>query len=130
HPLDISFDEALAELKRTLGGDYNRHRLWLSIDTVFLIASGVVAIVPGPNLIAYFFAFRVVGHWLSMRGAAQGIHRIAWSGRPCAPLSELRQASQLEPRARTQRIDAIARLLHLQNLTRFYERLTVRHTTR
>jgi hypothetical protein len=130
HPSDMNFDDAVAEVKRTLGGDYNRHRLWLIVDTVFLIASGAVAIVPGPNLIAYFFAFRVVGHWLSMRGASQGMHRIEWSSRPCPPLTELREASQLDPRARNLRIGAIARLLHLQNLTRFYERLTVRHTTR
>ena len=51
--------------------DHDRHRIWLVVNTVLLVLSAVLALVPGPNLVAYYFAFRVVGHWLSMRGAAR-----------------------------------------------------------
>ena len=53
---------------------------------VLLIVSGVLALVPGPNVLAYYFAFRVVGHWLSMRGARQGL-RPARMERPAVPES-------------------------------------------
>lgn len=127
HPSDIAEDDAVTIIKRLLKGDYDRHRVWLIIDSTLFVVSGVFFFVPGPNLIAYFFAFRLVGHWLSMRGASQGLHRIAWTGKPCTPLLELRQAATLEPVARAHRVEAIGRVLHLQHLTRFYERLYVRH---
>ena len=31
--------------------------------------SGLLFLVPGPNVIAYYFAFRMVGHYFSLRGA-------------------------------------------------------------
>lgn len=126
HPQDMTFDQVLALIRRTLQRDYERHRLWLVIDSAGLIASGPVALVPGPNVLAYYFAFRVVGHWLSMRGAAQGLHRVSWSGRPCPPLTELRDVAMLEPPARDARIHDVAARLRLQHLTAFFERVAVR----
>ena len=127
HPQDMTFDQVLALIRRTLQRDYERHRVWLVVDTLGLIASGPVALVPGPNILAYYFAFRVVGHWLSMRGAAQGLHRVSWSGRPCPPLTELRDVAMLEPPARDARIHDVAARLRLQHLTTFFERVAVRH---
>jgi hypothetical protein len=127
HPQDMTFEQVMTLIRRTLQRDYERHRLWLVLDTLFLIASGALMLVPGPNLVAYYFAFRVVGHWLSMRGAAQGLHHVVWSGRPCPPLGELRDLAVLEPRARDQRIHDIAARLRLQHLSTFFERVTVRH---
>jgi hypothetical protein len=127
HPQDMPFDEVLTLIRRALRRDYERHRLWLVVDTLGLIASGAVMMVPGPNLLAYYFTFRVVGHWLSMRGAAQGIHRVAWSSRPCPPLAELRDVAALDPRARDQRVHDIAARLRLQHLSTFFERVRFRH---
>src|SRR5688572_13117621 len=116
HPQDMTFDQVLTLIRRTLQRDYERHRVWLVVDSLGLIASGPLALVPGPNILAYYFAFRVVGHWLSMRGAAQGLHRVTWSGRPCPPLTELRDVAMLEPPARDARIHDVAARLHLQHL--------------
>ena len=127
HPQDMTFDQVMTLIHRTLQRDYERHRRWLAIDTVGLIASGPIALIPGPNMLAYFFAFRVFGHWLSMRGATQGLRRVAWSGRPCPPLSELRDLASLEPSAREARIQDIADRLRLQHLTTFFARVAVRH---
>lgn len=127
HPPDMTLDEALTVVKRMLKGDYDRHRLWLIVDTIGFALSGVFFFVPGPNMIAYFFAFRLVGHWLSMRGAAQGIRRILWIGKPCPPLGALREARSLDPQARRQRVDEVARELRLQRLTAFYVRLSGRY---
>ena len=127
HPQDMPFDQVMVFIRRTLRLDHQRHRRWLIIDSLLLAVSGLLALVPGPNLIAYFFAFRVVGHYLSMGGAAQGLHHIAWTGRPCPPLSELRDMAHLEPAAREARIHDVAARLRLRQFSTFFERVAVRN---
>jgi hypothetical protein len=127
HPPDLTFEQVLTLIKRTLQRDYDRHRVWLVIDAIGLVVSGLLALIPGPNVVAYYFAFRVVGHWLSMRGAVQGLRRVSWSGRPCPPLTELRDAVLMESGARDARVHDIASRLRLPHLTTFVERVVVRH---
>lgn len=128
HPTDVSFDVVLAHIQQTLQRDFERHRFWLVVDTIGLIVSGLLAILPGPNLIAYYFLFRVGGHWLSMRGASQGRRRVQWESRPCDALNGLREALQMPRRDRHSRVQAIASTLHLQNLPTFFERVTAKKT--
>ena len=127
HPQDMTFEQVLTLIHRTLQRDYERHRVWLMVHSLALVASGPLALVPGPNMLAYYFAFRVVGHWLSMRGAAQGLRRVGWSGRPCPPLTELRDVAMLEPLVRDARVHDVAARLRLPHLTVFFERMAVRH---
>ncbi len=127
HPQDMTFDEVMAVVRPTLQRDYERHRVWLVVDLLGLILSGPIALIPGPNVLAYYFAFRVVGHWLSMRGAVQGLRRVSWSGRPCPPLTELRDVFTLESPARAARVHDIAARLRLPHLSTFFERVAVRH---
>ncbi|MEQ1572997.1 MAG: hypothetical protein ABL993_01995 [Vicinamibacterales bacterium] len=126
HPHDMTFDQVQTLVRRTLKRDHDRHRLWLVVHSLLLVVSGLLALVPGPNLVAYYFAFRVVGHWFSMRGAAQGLHRITWSGQPSEPLTELRALSALDPGARQARLRDITGRLGLQRLDTYFERVAVR----
>jgi hypothetical protein len=127
HPQDMTFEQVMVLIRRILQRDYERHRLWLVLDTIGLIVSGLLMIVPGPNILAYYFAFRVVGHWLSMRGATQGLERVRWTGRSCPPLTELREVPHLEPTMREARIHDVAARLRLQHLSTFFERVALRH---
>jgi hypothetical protein len=127
YPQDLTFDQAIALIRRTLRRDYTRHRMWLVVDSLLLILSGVLMPIPGPNIVAYYFAFRVMGHWLSMRGASQGLHRIAWTGRPCEPLTDLRDAASLDGDARDRRVHEVAERLRLQHLPTFFDRVAIRH---
>ena len=127
HPQDLTFDQALTLILRTLQRDYERHRLWLVVDGLLMLASIALVVLPGPNIVWYYFAFRVVGHWLSMRGASQGLHRIKWTGRSCEPLTDLRAAASLDGEARDRRVHEIAARLRLQHLSTFFERVAVRH---
>jgi hypothetical protein len=128
HPSDTAFELVLPQIQHSLHRDFERHRFWLFLDTVGLIASGLLAILPGPNLIAYYFVFRVGGHWLSLRGARQGLRCVHWESRPCDPLNELRSALLLPRRERYSRVQQIAATLHLRKLPTFFERVTTKKT--
>jgi hypothetical protein len=128
HPAAMPFDRALTLVHRMLQRDFDRHRIWLVVDSVLLIASAILAILPGPNIVAYYFAFRVVGHWLSMRGATQGRRRVTWTGCACEPLDELHDLAALTPEARDARVHEVAARLRLPHLPTFVARVAVRHS--
>ena len=127
HPQDMTFEQVMTLITRKLQRDYERHRLWLIIDTVGMVLSWPLVVIPGPNVLLYYFIIRVGGHWFSMRGAQQGLRNVSWSGRPCPPLSELRDAATLDPAARERRVHDVAARLRLQHLSRFFERVAIRH---
>jgi Mitochondrial K+-H+ exchange-related len=125
YPDDLDETRAMASLRAQLSADYERHRRWLVIDAVLFLLSGLLMLVPGPNVIAYYFAFRLVGHYLSMRGARQGLTGITWRAEKSPLLSELRRAINLEPSAREQRVQDVAVRLRLEHLPTFFERMAV-----
>jgi hypothetical protein len=126
HPDDMQDAQAASIRRDHLERDLKKHRKWLAIDSVLMVVLGVgLFFIPGPNIIGYYFAFRVVGHYFSYRGATQGLSGIAWSNRPSAPLTELRSALALEPEARVSRVHAVAARLHLEHLESFFQRSAV-----
>lgn len=125
HPDDMTFDQAQSLIHRMLQRDYDRHQVWLVVDALLFVASGVFFFIPGPNLVAYYFGFRLVGHWLSMRGASQGLHRVSWSGRSCPPLTDLRRVAAMPPGERENHVHAIAARLRLQRFSTFFERVAL-----
>jgi hypothetical protein len=122
YPADLDGEQAMAMLKSHLKRDFEKHRFWLTINALLFVASGVFFFVPGPNIIAYYFAFRLVGHYFSMRGARCGLSGIEWTTEPSAPLAELRRAIMLEPGAREQRVQDVALKLRLEHLASFFAR--------
>src|SRR5262249_14809992 len=65
HPSDLSSAQAAAERDRILSAARQHHSRWLAFDLVAFVVSGLLVLVPGPNLIAYYFAFRVISPYLS-----------------------------------------------------------------
>ena len=126
YPPDLTFDQANTLIRRTLQRDWERHRLGLAVDSVLLLGSVALILLPGPNIIGYYFAFRVMGHLLSIRGAVQGLKAVKWAGEPCEPLSRLREAAALNGEARNQQVHAVGEQLRLQHLSTFFERVAVR----
>jgi hypothetical protein len=125
HPDDVTTDTACEVVRAAMRADFEKHRRWLVIDGLLLIASGLLILVPGPNIVGYYLAFRVVGHFLSMRGARQALHVVRWHYRPSALLAELRQAIALEPGEREARVTDIAARLRLERLAAFFARTVV-----
>jgi hypothetical protein len=122
YPDDLPETHAMEVLRRMLRRDFERHRLWLVIDGLGLIASGALVLLPGPNVLAYYFAFRIVGHFLSVRGARQGLANVQWTVETSAPLSALRAVIAVAPDARAERVHAVAETLHLEHLASFFQR--------
>jgi hypothetical protein len=125
HPDDVERHDAEQLLRAQLTRDVEKHRFWLVIDLAGFIVSGLLALIPGPNLVAYYFAFRLVGHYLSMRGARRGLRVVSWSYEASQPLTELRHALALEPSARAFRVRAVADALRLEHLASFFQRSAV-----
>ena len=131
HPQDMTFEQVMLLIRSTLKQDHDRHRRWMVIDGIlflltFILLGPLFLLIPGvANLPAAYFAFRTVGHFLSMRGASQGLHHIEWTSRPCPPLTELRDVVVLEAPARSERVHDIATRLRLQHLSTFFERVAI-----
>ncbi len=125
YPDDIEESPAVTALRRQLRRDFEKHRFWLGVDSVGFVASGLLFLVPGPNIVAYYFAFRMVGHYLSMRGARQGLHAIVWSAEKSPPLAELRRALGLDAEERERRVTDVATALRLEHFAKFFERVAV-----
>ena len=125
HPSDLA-DVPTAQVRDRLLNDARKHHgFWLAIDSLLFAASGVFMLVPGPNVLAYYFAFRLVGHYLSWRGARQALERTTWSYRAEPALAELGQLAGLPRHARATRVEAIAESLNLPRLAAFFDRTAV-----
>jgi hypothetical protein len=122
HPSDLTGENATAIRDRLLNRARTHHVRWLGVDAVILIASGVFILVPGPNVIAYYFAFRVVGHYFSWRGARQALQATTWRLRSEPALVELGHLAHLPRAARESRVVAIAANLNLPRLAAFFDR--------
>jgi hypothetical protein len=122
-PPALTPDRAQAVRNRVLTAARRHHGLWLAVDLPLLIVSAILAPIPGPNAIAYYLAFRVVGHLLTWRGAQQALKRIRWTLQPEPRLDELAALVALPRAERAARIDAIAKSLNLPRLAAFVDRV-------
>ena len=122
HPDDMPESDAHQILRRSLQKDWERHRFWLIIDSLGLIGSAALVLVPGPNFLGYYFLLRTCGHYLSLRGARQGLAVCSWTLKPNAPLASLRAVVDQTPDAREERVRAVADSLRLEHFASFFQR--------
>jgi hypothetical protein len=102
------------------------HGRWLVIDLLLFVSSGVFIFVPGPNILAYYLAFRVIGHLQSWRGATHGSRTTDWTLQSDADLADLASLVDVPREARAPRVAAIASRLNLPRLSAFFDRVAVR----
>ncbi len=122
YPDDLAADRARTVLRETLRADFEKHRRWLVIDALLLVISAPLTVIPGPNVPALYFSFRVVGHFLSMRGAGRGRDVVTWDSTSSPELSSLRAAIRLSHPGRLHRLDEVSAALGLSRLSSFIER--------
>ena len=126
YPADIDEAHAMPIVRKSLQSDFEKHRWWFVVNCVLFAFGALLTLLPGPNLVAYYFAFRLVGHFLSARGARQGLRGVAWTTEPSAPLAELRELAKADQTERRPRVDQVAASLQLEHLTRFFDRVACR----
>jgi hypothetical protein len=125
YPANISQERAKSELDRALAHARGHHLRWLIIDLILFVSSVVFFFIPGPNLVAYYFAVRLIGHLQSWRGARQAMDVIRWPFEPDAGLAELATLVNLPRAERASRVAAIAARLNLPRLPSFFDRVAV-----
>jgi len=123
YPADLTEADARRTLLATLERDETRHGRWLVVDAMATIGCAALILLPGPNVVGYYFLFMTVSHFLAWRGARQGLRRITWAPRASDALAELRGAIALGPPARVARVAEIAARLGLPHLASFVERV-------
>ena len=92
------------------------------VDALGGVGSVLLILLPGPNLIGYYFLFRIVGHFLSLRGARQGLRRTAWTTTPSEALTTLRAVVADPPERRDSVVREVALALRLEHLASFFQR--------
>ena len=122
HPDDLSDDQAQQLLRRSLQRDWDRHRFWLVLDLLGGAASVLLILLPGPNVLGYYFLFRIVGHYLSLRGARRGLVVITWTKTPSPALTTLRGVVADPPESRETVVQEVATTLRLEHLASFFQR--------
>jgi hypothetical protein len=126
YPDDLEADDASSRARAELQREADRHLKWSIIDGTIFVISGALALVPGPNVLAYYFGFRLVGHYLSRRGAIHALTGIPWSACPSAHLSRLRRAMALGGAEREHEVEQVAAELQLPHLAKFFDRTSAK----
>jgi hypothetical protein len=124
-PSTLDAPRAPVILAANLAHAQRHHLVWFLVDLALLIVSGIIAIIPGPNVLAYYLAFRVVGHVLSWQGARRAATGVRWTYEADAELGELSDLVHLPRAERAPRVAAIAERLKLVRLAAFFDRVSV-----
>jgi hypothetical protein len=122
YPSGLDPSEARAALDRILAASRRHHGWWLVIYLVLFLLSGILFFIPGPNIVAYYLGFQGFGHLQSWRGARHASSDVAWTLTPNDDLSELASLADQPHQTRAERLHAVARRLHLEELAAFFER--------
>jgi hypothetical protein len=122
-PASVGERDARAALDRALISARRHHGWWVVVDAPIFVLSGILTPLPGPNVLAYYLGFRLVGHWLSWRGARHAVTDVQWTLEPDGSLAELASLVNVPRAARAPRVDAIAARLNLHRLPAFFERV-------
>ena len=123
YPSDLSDASATAVRERLLAHARRHHGRWLLANVIGVAVTAVLVLLPGPNLIGYYFAFRVVGHYLSWRGARQALERMSWRASAEPALTDLGRLAQLPREERAARVALLAAGLNLARLPVFFDRV-------
>jgi hypothetical protein len=123
HPSNLSSAAAAAIRDRLLAHARRHHGWWLIANLVGVAVTAVLVLLPGPNLVGYYFAFRAIGHVLSWQGARQAREGISWTPKPEGALTELADLAPLPRDERADRVAALALRLQLPRLAVFFDRV-------
>ncbi len=102
YPCSIAGAEARDVWEGYLARRFNRHLIWLIVNGLLATLSILLMVIPGPNLIGYWFVFRAACHGLALLGLrrARG-GRVETTYQPTEALDRLIDGQEDDPRDRT-----------------------------
>ncbi|APW63746.1 hypothetical protein [Paludisphaera borealis] len=68
YPATLSIDRVQKDWKRFLKRRSRSHAFWMGVNAVALPFGTLLAILPGPNVIGFWFFYRAIYHFLAVRG--------------------------------------------------------------
>lgn len=124
YPETLDAARALEIARTEFAADFARHRRWLVIDGLLTAITGpLFFFIPGPNIVSWYFSFRAVGHYFSMKGARQAQSVIVFTPHASPHLTTVARALSASPDERASMIDAAAEALGLERLASFVDRV-------
>ena len=122
HPPSITEDETCRLWREYLKSRQGRHAFWSVTNALVSPLTLLLAPLPGPNVIGYWFVYRAVCHWLARLGARQArkTEQMETKLIPTAALDGSFGAADEE------RIASLSSSLSLQGLEAFVQRVTAK----
>ncbi len=124
HPDDLPPADASRIMRTHLSADFRKHLHWCGIDGLLAAVLGPgLFFIPGPNVIGWFFAFRALGHFFSLKGARHGLSGVTWIPAASTELADIRPTLALDQQARLTALTRTAAALSLEHLPAFVNRI-------
>lgn len=119
HPASLSAEDVRERWDDYLSSRKRRHTLWLVLNAIVSPLTLLLAPLPGPNVIGYWFIYRAVCHLLARLGIrrAQSMEDTALELLSSEALNETLEAADAE------RIDRVANGFGLKGLAAYLERV-------
>lgn len=127
-PSGLGAAQAELELRRGLARVARRHRWRSALYLALFVVSGALAIVPGPNVLAYYFAVALFGHLQAWRGAMHASTGVRWVLEGDQDLADLARLVDVPRDAREADVAAIAERMKLRGLASFFNRVAAPST--
>lgn len=121
HPSSLNEEEARERWECYLSSRSRRHTFWLVVNAAFSPVTVLLAPVPGPNVIGYWFVYRAVCHLLARLGVR--------NARSEAVTTELRASGVLDARFDAVDDERVARVeasFGLKGLGAYLERVNAK----
>ena len=74
YPPELSESEAREIFRELILTQTNKHRRWLLIDGALLPFSIPLTLIPGPNLVLFYLAWRTYSHYQSHKGGRNALN--------------------------------------------------------
>ncbi len=121
HSPALSAEQARQIYRDLLDAEAKKHRSWMIVNGLLLPFSAILTIIPGPNLVMAYLAWRTMAHYKARKGARKGREEIPLQ---FVPLQSIRDLEELLRRRlvlqRKQKIRAIGQAMGIENLDRWY----------
>lgn len=89
HDPELSETAARDIYRKLLEEEARKHRRWMIADGMLLPFSAILTLIPGPNLVMAYLAWRTAAHYKAQKRAKKAGQEISVQFRPLAAIGEL-----------------------------------------